>query len=212
MPWERARECLIAQARHAVDAGVDVLQIRERDLEAGDLARLCADFLAIVRGTRSRVVVNDRVDVALACGAHGVHLRGDSMPPAVARVMAPRGFLIGRSVHSLEEAEGVAGSVDYLIAGTVWPTASKPDLESRKLLGADGLSRLAHQATVPVLAIGGISIDRIGAVARSGAAGVAAVGLFVGSQRGGDGHCGAVPLHETARAARSQFDTPEGPS
>lgn len=135
------------------------------------------------------------------------------MPPAVARLMVPRGFLIGRSVHSLEEAEGVAGSVDYLIAGAVWPTASKPGLESGKLLGSEGLSRLAHQATVPVLAIGGASIDRIGAIARSGAAGVAAIGLFIGRQQTGDPlSCGAVPLHETVRAARGQFDTPEGAS
>jgi thiamine-phosphate diphosphorylase len=195
--------------RHAVEAGVDVLQIRERDLEASELARLCEDVLAVARGTRSRVVVNDRVDVALACGAHGVHLRRDSMPPAVVRAMTPRGFLIGRSVHSLEDAARVASSVDYLIAGTVWATASKPGLQTAKLLGSEGLSRLVHQLKVPVLAIGGVSIERIGAVASSGAAGVAAIGLFIGPQRQGpDPTCGAVPLHETVRAARRQFDTP----
>ena len=213
MPWERARECLIEQARHAIDAGVDVLQIRERDLEAGELARVCADILTRTRGGRSRVVVNDRVDVALACGAHGVHLRGDSMLPRVVRAMTPPGFLIGRSVHSVEEAEAVAEGADYLIAGTVWATTSKPGLGARHLLGLEGLSTIASRVRVPVLAIGGISVDRIAAVAKSGGAGIAAVGLFMGLQRGANhGLCKAVTLAETVRLARRQFDTPEGAS
>ena len=200
-------------ARYAVEAGVDVLQIRERDLEAGELARLCADFLQVVRGSRSRVVVNDRVDVALACGAHGVHLRGDSMPPAAVRAMSPRGFLIGRSVHSPEEAEAASGVVDYLIAGTVWATTSKAGLDTSKLLGSEGLSRIVHRVAVPVLGIGGISVERIAAVAQSGAAGVAAIGLFMGPLQPGSGlSCGAVPLSETVRLARWSFDTPGGAS
>ena len=211
MPWERARECLMLQARYAVEAGVDVLQIRERDLEAGELARLCADIMMLTRGRRSRVVVNDRVDVALACGVHGVHLRADSMPPSAVRAMAPRGFLIGRSVHSLEEADGVAGAVDYLIAGTVWATASKPGLETNALLGPEGLSQIAHRVAVPVLAIGGVSIERIADVSRSGAAGVAAIGLFIDPHRPGSGRsCRAVTLLETVRLASRQFDTLRG--
>src|SRR5262245_31976404 len=201
------------QARYAVAAGVDVLQIRERDLEAGELARLCADILAMTQGSHSRVVINDRVDVALACGAHGVHLRGDSMPPAAVRAMAPPGFLIGRSVHSLQEAEAAAGAVDYLIAGTVWDTSSKPGLAGTKLLGLEGLSRIAQNLRVPVLAIGGISVDRIAAIAKSGAAGVAAIGLFIGPpQSGGSSSCRAVPFTETLKEAGRQFDTPKGAS
>src|SRR5215475_11409968 len=98
------RACLSAQVRYAVEAGVDLVQVRERDLEAANLAALVAECLAIAKGTRTRVVVNDRIDVALACGAHGVHLRGDSIPIHAARTLAPTGFLIGRSVHRLEEA------------------------------------------------------------------------------------------------------------
>lgn len=213
MPWERARECLIEQARHAIDAGIDVLQIRERDLEAGELARLCADFLALTRGRRSRIVVNDRVDVALACCAHGVHLRADSMLPTVVRAMAPPGFLIGRSVHSVEDAESVAAGADYLIAGTVWTTTSKPGLGGSQLLGLEGLSRIVSCVRVPVLAIGGISVDRMAAVAKSGAAGVAAIGLFMGPRPEADNRlCKAVTLTETVRLARRQFDTPKGAS
>ena len=97
-----AFECLIRQVAAAVDAGVDLVQVRERDLEAGALAALVARLLALTRGTKTRLVVNDRLDVALACGADGVHLRGDSMPvPAPAAWRRCR-FLIGRSVHSVE--------------------------------------------------------------------------------------------------------------
>jgi len=200
------------QARYAVEAGVDVLQIRERDLEAGELARLCADILALAHGRRTRIIVNERVDVALACGAHGVHLRGDSMPPAAVRNLAPPGFLIGRSVHSPEEAVAAAGAVDYLIAGTVWATTSKPGLAGSSLLGPEGLSRIVQTVRVPVLAIGGVSVDRVAEVWKRGAAGVAAIGLFMGAHRPGEGpSCRAVPLTEAVRAA-GRFDTPKGAS
>jgi thiamine-phosphate pyrophosphorylase len=206
---DRARQCLLMQARHAVDARVDVLQIRERDLEAVDLARLVTEMVATAHGSRSRVVVNDRLDVALACGAHGVHLRADSMPAFAARSIAPRGFVIGRSVHTLEEAAAVASDVDYLIAGTVWPTASKPGRPAGPpLLGLSGLAAITAAVSVPVLAIGGVTLDRIQGVVSCGAAGIAAIGLFMGSpgEEGGSG-CRAMALHGTVEAARARFDT-----
>src|SRR5437899_11261308 len=83
-PDHEARRCLLAQLRHAVHAGVDLIQIRERDLDAAALAVLVRDVLAAARGTPTRVVVNDRLDVALACGADGVHLRSDSISVAAA--------------------------------------------------------------------------------------------------------------------------------
>src|SRR5207247_1866179 len=136
-PDREARRCLLAQVRHAVHAGVDLIQVRERDLEAAALAALVRDVLAAARGTPTRVVVNDRLDVALACGADGVHLRHDSVRAETVRTIAPAGFLVGRSVHDLAEAEG-AGPVDYLIAGTVFPTPSKP--AATPILGLDGLA------------------------------------------------------------------------
>src|SRR5262249_45429339 len=117
---------LLAQLRRAVEAHIDLVQIRERDLEAFDLASLVSAAVALARGSRTRVVVNDRLDVAIACGAAGVHLRGDSFPVAEARRIAPRDFLIGRSVHTPEEAVAAADA-DYLVAGAVFPTASKLD-------------------------------------------------------------------------------------
>jgi thiamine-phosphate diphosphorylase len=201
------RRCLIAQARFAVEAGVDLIQVRERDLEAAELASLVIALLAVTRGTRTRLVVNDRLDIAVACGAGGVHLRGDSLAPAAARQMTPAGFLIGRSVHGVEEVPGAAGA-DYLIAGTVFPTGSKPEAVTR--LGPDGLRSLVRAARMPVLAIGGVTADRMDEIAAAGAAGFAAIGLFMGP--GGPGaesaavSCRAIPLRDIVERARSRFD------
>ena len=79
------RRCLLDQVRRAVEDGVELIQVRERDLEAASLAALVTDIMGITRGTSTRVVVNDRLDVALACAADGVHLRADSIPIAAAR-------------------------------------------------------------------------------------------------------------------------------
>ena len=150
--------------------------MRERDLEAGALAALVTELLAVTRDTPTRVVVNDRLDVALACGADGVHLRGDSIPIAAARRLAPAGFLIGRSVHGVDDVRGAAGA-DYLIAGTVFPTASKP--AGDRCSASTGLAAIVRRAACPVLAIGGITGTRSTRIAAAGAAGFAAIGLFV---------------------------------
>ena len=174
--FEAARRRLVDQAKWAVTSNVDLIQVRERDLETADLARLVTDLVRVSRGSGTRVVVNDRVDVALACGADGVHLRHDSLRAEAVRAIAPAGFLVGRSVHGLAEAEG-AGPVDYLIAGTVFPTPSKP--AASLMLGLDGLAEVVQAVAVPVLAIGGITRERLDEVAATGAAGAAGIGLFI---------------------------------
>lgn len=194
---DEARRCVLDQARYAVDAGVDLVQVRERDLEAADLSRLVTEILEVTRGTGTRVVVNDRLDVALACRAGGVHLRRDSVPVAAARQMAPAGFLIGRSVHRVDDVHGAAGA-DYLVAGTVFPSASK--LGTDRWLGVDGLRSIAAAAQTPVLAIGGVTADRMEALAAAGAAGFAAIGLFMPSSA-------AIPLRSIVQSARLRFDS-----
>jgi thiamine-phosphate diphosphorylase len=166
----------IEQARRAAGAGVNLIQVRERDLEALELVEIVHALLAAVAGSATRVIVNDRLDVALAGGAHGVHLRADSIPTAMARVLAPPGFLIGRSVHAAAEAAQAGDDADYLIAGTVFPSSSKG--EDRRLLGVDGLQSVVRSAHVPVLAIGGVTADRISDIAACGASGIAAISLF----------------------------------
>ena len=199
-----SRACLVAQARYAADAGIDLIQVRERDLDAGALAALVTDLLAVTKGTSTRLVVNDRLDVALACGADGVHLRGDSIPIAAARRLAPAGFLVGRSVHRVDEAIAAAGA-DYLIAGTLFPSASKPGTAG--WLGIEGLRSIVQAVDLPVLAIGGIAGRRIREVAAAGAAGFAAISLFMASHPGVEAAgCRVAELRQTVNNARSWFD------
>lgn len=201
---EAARACLLDQVRYAVDAGVDLIQVRERDLDAVDLSALVRDIVGLTRGTATRVVVNDRLDVAIACNADGVHLRGDSIAPASARRLAPSRFLIARSVHTVDEAVRMTDA-DYLIAGTVFRSASKPG--DGPLLGLAGLKAIVDAVSVPVLAIGGISADRIGEICVAGASGLAAIGLFMGPELGADPvGCRVVPLMALAKSVRGRFD------
>jgi thiamine-phosphate pyrophosphorylase len=184
--------------RRAVDAGIDLVQVREHDLEAANLTDLVLQILAIARGSGTRIVVNDRLDVAIAAGADGVHLRHDSVSVAEARSLAPAPFLIGRSVHDVAAANAAAGA-DYLIAGTVFATTSKPG--AARLLGVDGLGAIVATTSAPVLAIGGVTRDRLGAIAATGAAGIAAIGLFSATQ-----------LEDLIHEARRRFDSPRSPS
>jgi thiamine-phosphate pyrophosphorylase len=175
---DRRRRAVLEHGHDAVRAGVDLIQLREPDLEGAALFTLASGLVATARATSTRIVVNDRLDVALASGAGGVHLRGTSIPPLRARSIAPAGFLIGRSVHGVEEAVQAAPHADYLVAGTVFSTPSKPGL--RGYLGIDGLAAIVRAVRVPVLAIGGVTLDRVAAIAGTGAAGIAAIGLFEG--------------------------------
>jgi thiamine-phosphate diphosphorylase len=161
----------------AAREGVHLVQIRERDLDGGPLTHLVSASVAAVRGTRTRILVNDRLDVALAGGAHGVHLRADSFGASRVRSMAPAPFLVGRSVHSVEQALAAVdeGGLDYLIFGTVFESASKP---GRAAAGLGALRAVSDATVLPVLAVGGITRERIPDVMAAGASGAAAIGMF----------------------------------
>lgn len=168
---------LVAAAAHA---GVDLIQIRERDLEARELGDLVERCVAAATGTPAKVIVNDRADVALGAGADGVHLRSDSIGASAARALLGERAVVGRSVHSAADAGAAAGwgGLDYLIFGTLYPTPSKGAGHPLASLGdLRAASRLA--AGVPVLAIGGVTVGRAPELARAGAAGIAGIGLFV---------------------------------
>ena len=198
---------LAAQVRDAVELGVDLIQVRERDLDAAALAVLVTRLVRITAGTPTRLVVNDRIDVALACGADGVQLRGDSIPVAEARRLAPAGFLIGRSVHGVNQAIAAADA-DYLVAGTVFPSASKA--AAAPLLGLEGLRAIVRAVDRPVMAIGGIGPERIDAVADAGAAGFAAIGLFLPARPDAEVRGARLAeLRQTMKNARSRFDRPK---
>ena len=164
---------LVGSVEAAARAGAHLIQIREHGIHAGHLALVVRACLRAVTGSHARIVVNDRLDVALATGAHGVHLREASMSARDVRAAAPSGFLIGRSVHTAADAArlGREGDLDYLIFGAVFPTPGK----SGPPAGLEDL-RLAVQATpVPVVAVGGVDGSTAAAVAGTGAAGIAAI-------------------------------------
>jgi len=174
---DRGEDALVLAVAAAARAGVDLVQVRERDLDGRALVRLVSRCVEAARGTRTRVLVNDRIDVALAAGASGVHLRGDSVPAPRVRAITPPAFVIGRSVHSVDESRRVTedGGLDYLMFGTVFATSSKPGVEAA---GVATLHEVSAGTPLPVLAVGGITEATACDLQRTGAAGIAAIGLF----------------------------------
>jgi thiamine-phosphate pyrophosphorylase len=200
---DRAPAALVRRIRAVASAGVDVVQVREHGLPDGDLMDLVRNTLAAVQPLGVPVMVNDRVDVAIAAGAAGVHLRGDGIAAHRVREIAPPGFLIGRSVHTRDEAERVArtGGCDYVVFGTIYPSEGKePD---HPLVGEGALADLCARVSVPVLAIGGIDESRAGAVAAAGAAGIAAIGAFASVDE--------ASLPATIRSIRTAFHASSRP-
>lgn len=171
-------EPLLGLIGNAARAGIDLVQIREPGLTDLALEDLVRRAVALTRSTRTRIVVNDRVDIALAAGAAGVHLKEVSMSAERVRSIVPRRWLVGRSVHSATEAVRVTAphALDYLVAGTVFETRSKP---GSARIGPAGLEEIVQAVEVPVLAIGGVSVGFARRVGRSGAAGLAAISEFV---------------------------------
>lgn len=181
----------------ALSADVDLIQIRERDLDARDLSALTRRVLAN-RGDRApRIVVNDRADVALAAGADGVHLRGDAPGVDAVRTLGPASWLVGRSVHTIDEIREHAAA-DYLFFGTVFPGGSKG--ASAPTQGLDALARAAAASRAPIIAIGGMTSDRAREAVAHGAAGIAAIGAFLAP--GGPGRV-AAEFRAAMRKARS---------
>jgi len=162
----------------AITAGIDWVQLREKDLPAHSLLALTEAALEQARRQgQTRVMVNDRLDVALAAQAHGVHLGTRSMPANVVRKLAPRDFVVGVSCHSLEEALAAqAGGADYILLGPIFATPSK--LPYGPPLGLDKLREVTFQISIPVFALGGITLDRVSPCRQSGAAGVAGIRIF----------------------------------
>ena len=171
---------LAAVIRETVRAGVDIVQVREKDLTSRELIALVEEALSASREPGmggARLVVNDRVDVALAGGADGAHLAAHSMPVQVVRRFVPRAFVIGVSCHSLAEAMAAeSGGADYLVLGPVFQTPSK--LGYGPPLGLDKLRNITSRIRIPVLALGGITVDRIRPCLEAGASGIAGIRIF----------------------------------
>jgi thiamine-phosphate pyrophosphorylase len=185
-------KALLLRIEGAAAAGVDWIQIREKDLSGRDCASLTREALQRAaksqagRAARTRIIVNDRLDVALTENADGVHLGEKSLPVAEAkRLVVDRGarnnFVIGVSCHSLEAARSAArDGADYLFFGPVFATPSKAAFGAPQ--GLERLATVCRAVSIPVLAIGGITLEKASACLAAGASGIAAIRLFQDAQ------------------------------
>ncbi len=160
---------------------MDWIQIREKDLEGSALASLVKRAMDATRGSGAKILVNDRLDVALASGADGVHVGEASLPVETVaewRRSAGRGeFQIGVSCHSIEAARGAErGGADYIIFGPVFATPSKASFGPAR--GITRLREVCAGVRIPVLAIGGVTLENADSCMEAGAAGIAAIRLF----------------------------------
>lgn len=165
----------------ALAAGAPAIQLREKGATANELYPLGLELRRLTREHGALLLVNDRLDLALAVDADGVHLGDDDLPVDAVRAHAPSGFLIGRSADDANGArDAVAAGADYIGCGTVYATATKPD--AGEVIGLAGLARVASAVEVPVVGIGGITVERAAEVVGAGGAGVAVVGAVMGAE------------------------------
>jgi len=156
----------------AVAGGVTMVQLRDKAMPAGQLLETARRLKTITRG-KALLIINDRVDVAEAAEADGAQLPENGIPTRIARGLIGKYAVLGRSVHSVEGAvEAARESCEFVIAGTIYKSPSKPDV---KPSGPGLISEIHKAANLPVLAIGGITAKNVGDVVRAGASGVAVI-------------------------------------
>ncbi len=198
-PGLAAPRTVLEVVEAALAAGAGAVQLRHKGASARELLDVGRALRAATRRAGALLFVNDRLDVALAVDADGVHVGPHDLPVADVRRASPEGFLVGRSADDPEVArQAVAEGADYLGCGTVYPTTTKDDAGS--VIGLAGLRRVVEAVSVPVVAIGGITPPRAAEVAATGAAGVAVVGAVMGADDPG----------AAVRALAAPFDAPGG--
>lgn len=163
---------LVEVIHAALDGGVRAVQLREKDLEGGALYQLAAQLRALTTRYQARLLINDRLDVALAVEADGVHLGQTSFPAAAARRLLGPGKLIGVSTHNPTEIAAAAGA-DFVVFGPVYATPSKAAYGEPQ--GLVRLRQAVALSPVPLLAIGGITAERVAEVLTTGVHGVSVI-------------------------------------
>jgi thiamine-phosphate pyrophosphorylase len=169
---------LVTVLSHAIQAGLQAIHLRERDLPTGELLSLAGDIQAMATPGGVSLIINDRVDLAMALGLDGVHLRTDSLPSHSVRQIVGPHRLIGVSTHSAEDVwHASQGCADYVVLGPIFETPSKRSFGPP--LGLDLLADVCRSSSIPIFAIGGITCERVREVRQAGAHGVAVIGALL---------------------------------
>lgn len=165
-------------ARQAIAGGADVIQLRDKTGDCHYLGRCAAEIRIIAKEAGVTFIVNDRLDIALQVNADGVHLGQEDTPLKFARRIAPKGFIIGVSAGTLDEAlKAERGGADYIGLGPIFPTTSKCD--AGEVCGIDLLREVKSRVSIPVVAIGGIGLHNAAEVIAAGADGIAVISAVV---------------------------------
>jgi len=165
----------------AVDSGVTLVQLRAKGMPTRKFLQLALQTAELLKAKGFPLIINDRIDIALACGAEGIHLGQDDLPLSYARKILGKKKCIGISVNTLKEAEEAEkGGADYLGVGPVYDTPSKRDLKA--ILGPSGLKVIREKVKIPILAIGGINAENVMEVMSCGADGIAVISALIGAE------------------------------
>ncbi|MDD5541696.1 MAG: thiamine phosphate synthase [Acidobacteriia bacterium] len=169
----------LRRVAEVLEAGIDLIQLREKGTPTQELVGIAEQLMQIKRRPSQKILINDRLDVALGLNFDGIHLGQSSFPAAEVRKCVPKNFLVGVSTHHVAEAvQAEKAGADYVIFGPIFPTPSK--LKYGLPQGTARLGEVVRALTIPVLAIGGISLANFEECLAMGCAGIAAISMFQG--------------------------------
>ncbi len=176
---KRIERSLFDAVEEALGAGIKAVQLREKDLQTRPLLDMAYRMRELTRRYGAKLFINERADIAIAVDADGVHLGAKGIPIKAVRRIRDRGFLIGYSAHSPEEAaRAEAEGADFVTFSPVYETSSKPGVKAQ---GLQRLEAAVRAVSIPVFALGGITLDRVEEVRQRGAFGVAVVSAILGA-------------------------------